>query len=213
MVKVVCEPKAQRRANAARIAMRSCEGQTFSSRNSSIRFFTGSPASSRGGKPPLSFPPSHVPKRDSKLGGSSRLIGAATHSRRKCRRSASSGQSSKFVREGEHAEIVGKLEVPGLHPERQRHPGLVGDRIEKIERLDLGRSQAWHVREALRGLDIAANVPGGDQPLEIRKHGHRIVWVIPFVFATSLAAPVYVERLIQFFQEVGTPPLHHSGWP
>jgi hypothetical protein len=49
--------------------------------------------------------------------------------------------------------------------------GIVGQRIEQVERLDMGRREPRRVGEALRRIDVLALVDRGQEALVPVEHG------------------------------------------
>src|SRR5580693_48888 len=105
----------------------------------------------------------------------------------------------------QHRVVVHELHVARLELHEHVQLGIVGQRIEQVERLDMGGRQARGVGEALGGVDVLALVDRGEEALVPAERRNLEIGLLAF---RHLAASVGGHRLEQELQQVGPAAVH-----
>src|SRR3954469_10483476 len=101
--------------------------------------------------------------------------------------------------------IVDELHITRLKPHAEMQSGIICERVEEIERLDVSRSQSRRVGKALRAIDILALIEPGQEPRIPIQHRDFKIWL--FVLR-HLASSVRRDRIKQESGKVGTSVKH-----
>ena len=102
--------------------------------------------------------------------------------------------------------IVDELHVTGLKPHAKMEPGIICERVEEIQRLDVSRRQSRRIRKALRGLDIISVTVDYREVICIPIKDR--CFIETFLTGRYFAATIEREWLKQNGRQIGTAPKH-----